>query len=136
MADEEDPTAMDVYRIDLQSQARIGLKSNALGFPLSGLVYGNIQDAEAFADRVLARHSSTINRVTSIEVDTRTDPRWLPILADLDIGDGLLVKRSGLPADDEAPLEYRCVVTGVVHELSSESGWRATIYTTTTERTL
>lgn len=130
----DDVTDMDVVRVDLPSQARMGLRSNAVGLPLSNLTYSNQADAEVFGDRVLERHAAIINRPLSLYADSRTDPRWLPVLAALEIGDSMDIRRTGL---GDVDLVFRCVVVSMEHTLTATpAAWRATIGLSTIEQTL
>jgi hypothetical protein len=67
--------------------------------------------------------------VESVEVDTLVDPRWLPVLADLETGRAVQVVRTGPKA-----LTLDAVVVGWRYTLDP-GRWAATVFTSTTTTT-
>lgn len=108
---------------DRASVARYGRRASAIGFPVSGLSTLR-DDLDTFVDVVRDRYGSIVSRVASIRVDTRTDTRWLDVLADLDVGQAFTVA----PTSTGASINALCA--GV--ELSIMPGRiAATIHMTT-----
>lgn len=71
---------------DVEAIARFRERTDAMGFPRDDLS-AQQGDLDALARSVVDRFGRIVNRVTSIEVDTRQDERWLDVLARARAGD-------------------------------------------------
>lgn len=114
---------------DPPSSSRFGPSSSTLGFPVTNLSAYQ-PELDALATAALDRYSRIVNRVVSVDVSSRTDPRWLPVLVDLDVGRPVSVN-----ATKPRPTRFDAVVVGVEHRVTP-TGVDATIYLSTTTRTL
>ncbi len=116
---------------DLPSVTEYGRRTRAYGFPLRE-VRSSLAAAQATADAVVARHSRVTHRVESVTASTRTDARWAPVLAALDIGKQVIVTRVGLPSYPSTITGY---VVGFQYTLTPRE-WSGTLYLSTTTETL
>jgi len=115
---------------DDASIAYFGQRSQALGFPRSGLSTIDA-DLQPFADAVRDRYGRIVNRLTSVAADIAVDAGWLEHLVALDLGDHITFTRRGI--EPERTLDG--FVCGYVHNLTPNN-WRSIIYTTTTTRSI
>jgi hypothetical protein len=92
---------------NVASIGRYGRRGRAHNFPMTGLAWAYIDDAEAWARRVLNRYSFVTRQVESFEVDTAVDNRWLKTLADMDTGLGVQINRKSL-----TPMTFDGVIVG------------------------
>lgn len=111
------------------SRGRYGRSSEVLGFPASGLS-AQRADLEALADAAIARYSRIVTRCASVEADTSLDPRWLKILANLDIGQAVRTIRT-----EPTPLVLDHVLVGIEHRLV-RGRWSATLLLSTVTPTI
>lgn len=116
---------------DVVSQQTYSRRGDALGFPAES-AHVDPATAQAFADRVLARFAGHVKRPQFVEFDSRTDPRWFGVVAELDTGTELVVRRTGYAGQ---PIEHRCHVVG--YELDAAPGRLAgRLYLATIEQTI
>lgn len=109
---------------DSSSVGRFGRSTSSLGFPLSGLS-SDRQALETLAGNVLARHSRTVTRCSSVEADSALDPRWVPILAELERGRLIRTIRT-----KPSPVTIDHVLVGIEHRLT-RGRWVATLFLST-----
>lgn len=119
-----------VERTDPTSIALYDQHSQTFGFPYTDLAFTDVDFMQAVVDRSLIRWSNVINHVDAVNVDTTADRRWLPVLADLAIGQPLRVDRRGI-----RPFTLDTIVTGWRHHLR-RNRCETTIYTSTITPTL
>lgn len=124
------PTPVNVESVNQVSVAKYGRRSDALGFPHTGLAFVDAAAGGRLADTARARYQDIVNRVESFEADSRADARWLAALAALEVGRPVLVRRHGFN-----PFSLDTICTG--YELRLEADRiAATVYVTTITPTL
>lgn len=113
-----------VQSVDEISVGLYGPRDNSLGFPATRLAFADTATGQALVDRVLARYSRCVVHVEPVAVDTLVDPGWLAVLADIDTGEQVTVKRS-----HPEPFTLATIVVGIV-ELITPGRVEATLSTT------
>lgn len=131
IVEHRDTPGLDARAEAIDSRAIYSPRKEALGWPIDGAVHADQTVAQALADRTRDRYGGVVNRPLYVVADVRRDPRWLPILAQLDTGTNLLVRRTGVRL-----VEHRCIVVGFEHVLNPREGWQCRIYLTTIEPTI
>lgn len=116
--------------VDTPSIDHFGERSEALGFPLSGLSTLDA-DLQPFADAVRDRYGRIVNRLASLEAVVNRDAGWLEPLIHLDLGDNIHFTRRAITPE----LTLDALVCGYEHRII-RNDWRTTIYTTTTTRSI
>ena len=82
--------------VDASSVSKYGRRSEALGFPKTGLAYFWPDQGVAVADAAKARYKDIVYRVEAFEVSGAVDSAWLGVLADLRIGRPVRITRRGI----------------------------------------
>lgn len=113
---------------DPGSVSRVGRRSEALGFPLSGLSAGP-NSLDELAQAASDRYSRIVNRCRSVEVDSLQDWRWVAVLADLTESVPVRITRT-----KPISLTLDALVCGIEHRITP-GRWAATIHLTTTTPT-
>lgn len=111
------------------SIARYGRRSEGMGWPLTGLAFANIGDAQAIAVRAVNRFAYTTRHVETLTADTDVDRNWLPALVDLDTGAALTAHRREI-----SDMTLDNVVVGFTH-LITPGRIETTINTSTLTQT-
>ena len=111
--------------VDAVSTAKYGRRTEALGFPYTGLAFADLATGQYLADTARARYQDVVNRVESFDADTAADPGWLEVLAGLDIGRPVRVVRRGV-----APYTVDTLTVGYQLTLARDR-MTATVYVTT-----
>lgn len=131
VVEHRDTPGLDARADASESRAIYSPRREALGWPIDGAVHADQAVAQALADRTTARYGGIVNRPRYVVANARRDPRWLPILATLDTGTNLLIRRTGIRL-----VEHRCIVVGFEHYMNPQTGWECRIYLTTIEPSL
>lgn len=79
--------------VDASSVQRFGRRSRGFGFPISA---ANKQKSETqdLCDDLLETFRLRVNRVSSVEFHTLTDPRWFQLVYDVEIGSRWSIERT------------------------------------------
>lgn len=127
---EEVQGAVEIRRVerDAVSIGRLGRRNEQLGFPLTGLSSYTVT-VEQLAAAAVERYGRVAYRLASIDVDVRTDERWLAVLARLDYGLPIRFTRT-----KPTPLVMDALVCGAELSLTRDR-LSATLYLTTTTET-
>ena len=110
---------------DDTSIAVFGERSQAFGFPTTGLAFASSATAQAVTDRAVARWKTITAHVDAINVDTAADGRWLAQLARMTLGHPITLDRRGV-----RPYTLNLLTTGWTINLRRDRA-DAIIYTTT-----
>jgi hypothetical protein len=116
--------------INETSVALYGPRDNSLGFPATDLAFADQATGDALVRRVLNRYAQTVTHVEPVTADTWVDVGWLPVLADVDTGEHLTVKRS-----HPAPFTLESIVVGIVERITPDRVETVLSTTTTTPTT-
>jgi hypothetical protein len=111
ISNQDDPQLIITAKEEF-SVSRFGRRSNAMGFPMSGLAFADSDDAAALAVRYVNRWAFIVRQVSSFDADTDLDTGWLAELVDLDTGRAVTVTRNEI-----RPLELDAVVVGFEHRI-------------------
>lgn len=129
VADVAEPPNVAV-KDDPPSIARLGIQTTGAGVPLPQLHAAPARLAE-YADRIIDRFAGILHRVETVYADTDRDPRWVAVLADLDRGHPVQVRRT----EGGNPTTFVGYVAGIEHDLGP-GRWAATITIHTTSDTV
>lgn len=116
---------------DNTSVAFYGRRTEGAGMPLPAVDTRDQADLDTLAAQVVDRQARIAHRVVSFEVDTHLDAAWVDVLRRIDIGDPVIVKRTGLPVE----ISHSGYVLGVQHRMQPNR-WQATISIGTTTPTI
>ena len=129
VSNSDDPQLVVRAEEDL-SISRFGRKTKAMGFPLGDLAFAHDEDAAALVVRYTNRWAYIVRHVTAFDTDTEVDPRWLPVLVDLDTGRAVTVTRTHIH-----PMVLDAVVVGFDH-LITPGRFGSTVNVATLTQTL
>jgi hypothetical protein len=95
------------------SISEYGRRSNAMGFPMSGLAFADSADAVELAVRYVNRWAFIVRQVSAFAADTDFEAGWLAELVDLDTGRAVTVTRNEI-----RPMVLDAVIVGYEHRIT------------------
>ena len=128
VGNEIDPT-FSAEALDATSISLWGRKTQGYGFPIL-VANDNLADAQALADTVVAQYSDIITRCENVTFNTRSDPAWWDVLADLELGQSITIRRL-----NPRPITFNAHIIGVVININENGYLEGVINLATTDTT-